>query len=127
MTNDTTAIILDPSVEGIRENHTYVSADAIWQETLTNGDIISGIASCNSIEGTKNTAYPQYNNQITQGYQNDGANCWCRMTNPVRSAWVFGTSYAASEECYGGCAHVCGLYVIGTNAFRRAVFGSAVN
>ena len=84
---------------------------------------ISGIASCNSLTGTSGTAYPEYNNQITAGYQTDGDNCWCRMTSPVRSAWVF--LYTPGSDCAERCVLGCGYNVRAAAPVRTAIITSA--
>ena len=123
MTSDSTSIILDPSVDGT--NNTYDGTNATWSVTFPNYTI-SGIASCNSLSGTENKAYPEYNNQITQG-ETSGANCWCRMTSPVRSAWVFYYTSSSASDCAAFCANLCGADVRSDASFRGGIFGSAGN
>ena len=119
------AIILDPSVE---TNATPVSStiEATWSVEFPNYTV-SGIASCSSLAGTRHTAYPEYNNQITQGYQDDGTNCWCRMLYPVRSAWTFRYAPSTSSNCASGCAYNCGEGFHDYSEFRQAMFESAGN
>ena len=120
-TETTTAIILDPSVSGTSE--TYDAAQKTWTAIFPNYTL-SGIVSCNSLTGTSGTAYPEYNNQITAGYQTNQLQCWCRMTNPVRSAWVFSNTFSSASECASSCANFCGTYVRDHAFFRRGVFGT---
>ena len=121
MTNDTTAIILDPSVAGT--NHTGNTTESTWSVTFPNYTI-SGIASCNNIDGKWATAYPEYNDVFTPG-QTTGPNCWCRMLKPVRSAWVFYDTFSSASECATKCASYCGNYVRFGTSFRSGLFSSA--
>ena len=121
---DSTSIILDPSVDGT--NYTSSAANATWSVTFPNYTI-SGIASCNSLSGTYGSASPEYNNQITAGYQDGQSNCWCRMMGPVRSAWVFYRTFSSASECASECADYCGYFVRGNANVRGGVFGSAGN
>ena len=124
-----TAIILDPSVPGTESpgNPTYSATNATWSVEFPYG-IVSGVASCNSIEGTWATAYSGDQNNITTGYQTGQMNCWCRMLSPVRSAWVINNTFGLASDCASSCAYYCGSSVRSSGAnFRRAVFGSAGN
>ena len=121
---DSTSIILDPSVDGTDFSNN--ATNATWSTTFSDYTV-SGIASCNSISGTLGTAYPEYNNQITQGYQDNGINCWCRMTSPVRSAWVFDRTISSESGCATNCAGNCGNRVRANASFRRGIIGSAGN
>ena len=127
MTSDSTSIILDPSVDGT--NSSYVPADATWTVTFPDYTV-SGIVSCDSPNGgTFASAHPEYNNQITQGYHDGGLNCWCRMTSPVRSAWVFSDHDNVADDCTRLCAYRCARNIKENTYinFRRAMFNSAGN
>ena len=125
-TKTTTAIILDPSVPGNENGNTSTQEDATWTTTFPYGTI-SGIASCNNIEGTWGVAHPQYNDQITQGYQDGAVHCWCRMTSPARSAGVAGFSDGTASYCATQCANYCGRSIRDNTYFRTAMYGSAGN
>ena len=106
-------------------DRTTNATTATWSVTFPDYTV-SGIASCNSLNGTYATAYPEYNNQITQG-ETSGAECWCRMTSPVRSAWVFSITGSSASDCAAGCADYCGRRVLSDTSFRGGTFGSAGN
>ena len=55
---------------------------------------------------------------------NDRKYCWCKMTHPVSSRWVFFNAYADSSTCSSHCATHCGYYVHYDSAMRGGVFGS---
>ena len=120
----TTAIILDPSVAG--ENSTTNSESGTWSVTFSYG-IVSGVVSCNGLTGVNGTAYPEYSNQIIVGYQNDQKNCWCRMTSPVRSAWVFRLAYETTSDCTSRCVSHCSDVVRDYENYRKAFYATAGN
>ena len=119
-----TAIILDPSVAG--DDFTRDEEEKTWSTVFSYGTI-SGIASCNSIEGTYANAYSGNQNNIKPEYQNGQLNCWCRMTSPVRSAWVFNTVRETASDCASRCANLCSYYIRINSEFRAGVFGAAGN
>ena len=118
-----TAIILDPSVAG--DDRIYNAEAGTWSTIFPYGTI-SGEVSCNNITGNNATAYPEYNNQITQGYHS-GSNCWCRMIYPVRSAWMLNGSYESPTDCLSLCAPACGYNLRNYTNHRVALFTSAGN
>ena len=50
--------------------------------------------------------------------------CWCKMTYPAVSRWVFSNAYGSASACASNCARYCGSYVRNTAAMRVGVFGS---
>ena len=117
MTADTTAIILDPSVNGTERTYTSNT----WTVTFPNYTI-SGISTCNNSSGTYGTAHPEYN---FEPGEKTGIYCWCRMTNPARSAWVYMYLYSSVSNCASSCAVNCGDNVRVESAFRRAMYATA--
>jgi len=122
ITNDNTSIILDPSIEGT--GYTRDDATMTWTVTFDYGTV-SGIATCNSTSGTLKRAYPSYN------FDNDhagstGIYCWCRMTYPVRSAWVSWYEFSSKATCASLCARRCGDYLQKDHLdYRESVYNSA--
>ena len=102
----------------------FNAAESTWSVTFPNYTV-SGIASCNSLTGSWGIAYPEYNDQITAGYQTNQLQCWCRMTSPVRSAWLYDRQYDSASECASDCAKYCGYYTQHMSNFRTAMYGSA--
>jgi hypothetical protein len=121
VTNDNTNIILDPSIEGT--GYTMNEAAKTWTVTFPNYTV-SGIATCNSTGGTYARAYPQYNFDDNHA-SSTGTYCWCKMTSPVRSAWVYRYERGSASFCASYCAYICGDDVRGSSSFRGGVFGSA--
>ena len=111
---------LDPDIEPT--NYTYSTANMTWEATTSYGNV-SGIASCNSTSGLWAWAYPQYDfNQSSTGLY-----CWCKMTSPATSAWVYRDDHSYASDCDSNCARFCGNYVRDYSDFRGGVIGSADN
>ena len=87
--------------------------------------MVHGIASCNETYGTFATVYSGNQNNISQGYS--GRECWCRMTSPVRSAWVFLNTRTSTSECVSACARFCGMGFRDGATFRAGFFTTAGN
>ena len=54
---------------------------------------------------------------------NDRTYCWCKMTHPASSRWVFQNSYSVSD-CTSNCAYNCGIHAQIRAALRSGLFGS---
>ena len=121
---DTTAIILDPSVDGIEGGNTSDREEATWSVAFPNYTI-SGIASCNTTEGIFAQPYSGNQNNIKPG--TDGTKCWCRITGPMRSFWVFSNNYPDDSTCASDCAAICSRAFRGDAIFRNALFTTAGN
>jgi hypothetical protein len=121
VTDDNNSIILDPNIDGT--GYTNNDAAKTWTATFRFGTV-SGIATCNSTSGTYGKAYPQYNFDNNHA-SSTGVYCWCRMTSPVRSAWVYEDKLNSASECGAVCTSRCGRLVQGNLTYRGGVFGSA--
>ena len=119
--NDTTAIILDPIVKGT--TYSYDAASMTWNTTFPYGKVY-GIGACISTSGTLGVA----NASVTAaGAERDGRYCWCKMTHPVASRWVFGNDSGSASNCASNCARDCGFIVQNYEAMRAGLFGSVAN
>ena len=134
MKKGSAVLVLKKSINGT--NPTYDATKKIWKATYdyTSVDgnankLITGIAACNDVSGTVNTATT--NLQTTQ---NDvGSNCWCMMWpvseygtyTGITSWWVMHSSFVDATACASGCAAACANSMANnTNGFRSAVFDS---
>ena len=79
---------------------------------------VKGKAVCNSTTGTYAVAIS------SEQHQSGGKECWCKMTSPKESSWVFWDTYGDSAGCAADCAFTCAFIVSGDSVFRGAVFGS---
>ena len=115
---DTTAVILDPSINGTgnkRDPNTMT-----WNTTYPYGTIY-GVAACLSVKGNGLGAI-NYDLDAGGG-EREGGYCWCRMTHPASSRWVFGNATTVSD-CVSNCASNCGTYAQNSTVLRSGLFGS---
>lgn len=126
-TDDTLAIVLDPVINGTA--HSYNADLFEWSATFSYGTVW-GIATCVDTSGTSNTAVEELrdsNGEIATGGERTGRYCWCQLSHPAKSRWVFPNPLSSVADCESLCAHVCGSYVRNGSAFRAGVFGSLGN
>jgi hypothetical protein len=88
---------------------------AVWGCT-GGGDIkrFAGISYCSNANGT-------YAQQGDPG-NTKGKYCWCMLTNPAASAWVFRSDVGSAVACSQYCAHYCAGSAQNPSAFRSALF-----
>ena len=135
--NDTIVIPLDSNVGGSSSG--YSAAEATWWAVFSYGRIY-GVSTClSAAEGGKPSgSQGSYTNDKGQMLPqdealagrtgkdadgNDRGYCWCKMTHPASSRWVFYYSYSASL-CASTCADSCGRNARDYAALRGGLFGS---
>ncbi len=126
-TDDTLAIVLDPVISGI--SNTYNSDLFEWSATFSYGTVW-GIATCVDTSGQMNSSVEELrdsNGEIATGGERTGKYCWCKMTHPAVSRWVFRITAASVAGCGSHCAANCGFLVRAESGFRVGVFGSVGN
>ena len=118
--NDTTVIPLDSNINGTGNGNN--AAEATWWAIFKYGRIY-GVSTClSAAEGGKPSGgQGSYTNDKGQmlphddalagrtGQDADGNDrgyCWCKMTHPMSSRWVFTNSYSVSF-CASNCANDC--------------------
>ena len=124
--NDNVAVVLDPSVAGT--TYTYDNALGRWDTTFPYGHVI-GISACINTSGSYGVAKSQLKdgeNDVVGG-EVTGPRCWCKMTHPAVSLWVFSGSSSSTSVCASSCAGRCGNFVLSNSAFRAGLFGSVAN
>ncbi len=98
---------------------------ADWTSTCTTNGVstpIKGIGICSANAGSSTGATTTELEISSTAAEN--RICWCKMTSPAVSRWVFNISYPVAGACAMGCASVCAMGVQGTTSFRSAMFGS---
>ena len=98
---------LDPTIEPI--SYTRNETNKTW-EVVTSYGTVSGLAVCNSTPGTykgaTNTDFPM---------ATTGIYCWCKITSPATSQWVFSiegdVGYQSDSICASDCANHCSVYI----------------
>ena len=134
--NNMIVVPLDSNVGG--SGNSYNQAEMVWSATFPYG-VISGEATClSAAEGGKPSgSMGSYTNidgdmleqSVPAGLRhydadnNERGYCWCRMTHPASSRWVFNASASASA-CASNCAYYCGDYAQNSAALRSGLFGS---
>ena len=96
-----------------------------WAATCTTNGVntpISGIGICSSTKGA--SSYATATELDTSSTADENLNCWCKMTSPAVSRWVFHDSTPSAGNCALSCAHRCAYRVLSGAAFRSALFGS---
>ena len=135
--NDTIVIPLDSNINATGNSSNV--AEATWWAIFPYGRIY-GLSTClSAAEGGKPSGdQGVYTNDKGQMLPNDDAlagragqdadgndrvYCWCKMTHPMSSRWVFDYSLPASG-CAANCVNSCGLIARNYPALRRGLFES---
>ena len=123
--NDTISIVLDPTING--SNSRVLDGFKLWEAYMPYGSI-RGTSACLSANYGSVVQTITDNGELVIGgerNQNSSGNsfCYCKMTHPALSRWVFLYSNSASD-CASGCAYDCARNVRYNASFRASVFGS---
>ena len=133
--DDVLAISLVPGIGGA--GSTYNAAEYTWRVNFSYGTIL-GEATCLSAaeggEGSKQFAFTNTSGEMlsydipkglhgTDKKGNERGFCWCRMTHPASSRWVFYNSNSASN-CASLCAYNCANDARINVGLRSGLFGS---
>ena len=137
--DDTMVLVFDKDIGG--SGYGNNATEWTWWTSFAYGRI-AGDATCLSVKeglgrtGTMGAYYGTGDYSKTfievepglKGTDSDGNDrkyCWCKMTHPVSSRWVFSDrAYADSSSCASDCAASCGNRVRNYSALRGGVFGS---
>ena len=96
-----------------------------WAATCTTNGVstpISGIGICSSTDGGSmgDTALELNISSASE----ENIYCWCKMTSPAVSRWVFNRSLWSVSDCARDCTKDCVDLVKNIESFRSALFGS---
>ncbi len=98
-----------------------------WSATCTtdgNSVAISGIAGCSSQNGS---AIGTKSDTIsTSSTTEDNMYCWCKMTSPAVSSWVFNYVYGSAANCAYECAKFCAAG-LASPKIRTAMFQELID
>ena len=123
-------VSLDPAVAG--SSYKYNASEMVWSVTFPYGTIYGEATCLSATDGTpsENTmgVYTNSRGEMlphgdTFTQRLDGGYCWCRMTHPAYSRWVFSNSRSAST-CASYCAYSCASIARSNAALRSGLFGS---
>ena len=126
-TDDTLAIVLDPVINGTASSHNTDLFE--WSVTFSYGTVW-GIATCVDTSGATNTAVEELrdsNGEIATGGEITGRYCWCQLSHPAKSRWVFRYAFSSVAHCGSDCADNCSFHARINSAFRAGLFGSLGN
>ena len=129
-------VSLDQSIGGTTNGNN--ASEMLWWTEFSYGRIYGEATCLSEAEGGKpsgsmgvitNSNGEMLSQDIPAGLKNKDADgndrgyCWCRMTHPAYSRWVFNSSYSASN-CASDCAYNCGFNARYYAALRGGLFGS---
>lgn len=80
---------------------------------------VKGVGVCTDVEAR---AYTQAETLPAPEDADDAIGCWCRISNPFRSQYVFLRSYVYANECENWCASFCARDIVSNKPFRTAIF-----
>ena len=99
---------------------------ADWTSTCTTNGVstpIKGIGICSANAGS--TVGATATELEMSSTVDENINCWCKMTSPAVSRWVFYSSFTSPLViCAQSCAANCARIVQASASFRSAMFGS---
>ena len=131
--NDSVVVILDPSITPDSQGF---DSTGIWWANASYGHI-RGIQA--SLSSNYNKSVGNYIEHLTDtnsegitktvvGGEENGNHCWCKLTHPVSSAWVYSgqrQGYINGGTCQGLCAYTFRQSYY--EYFRGGLFGSISN
>ena len=115
VSDDVIAVVLDKDVAGT--DRSYNATYNTWETYFPYGTV-RGISACTNTSGSYSVA--NENLDVSES----GLYCWCKMTSPAVSLWVFRYSLGSASECASACALYCGNRVRDHSDFRAGLFGS---
>lgn len=97
-------------------------AECFQQTTDTPSLRVFGIAACSNQSGT---GYSDTSDKITASYNiDDNIHCWCKMTVPAVSSWVYTSGLGDYGTCVENCNTSCGVAIRQNSNFRKNMFKS---
>ena len=128
--NDTIVVPLDATVPGTGNG--YNAVEWMWWATFEYGKIY-GTATCLS-KAEVAELLPSDDDELLgrsgkdataekEGTADNRGECYCKLTHPMSSRWVFYNSYSASN-CASNCAYYCAYYAHFNVGLRSGLFGS---
>lgn len=118
-------VVLDPTIHGT--SYTYNNSTGVWKTVFSYGNV-SGISTC--VPDVPSGSVGSITTKETGGYLDavggatTGKYCWCKMTHPMSSLWVFYADRGTVDYCVATCTDYCGSRVRGDAVLRSGLFGS---
>lgn len=130
--NDSVVVVLDPNISGSNSsNHTNTQTFKV----AFNYGTLTGVSACLSsamslssgnIYTANNGLLIDNGNVVTGGEQN-GMYCWCKLTHPVSTLWMYKTGWTNGgvSTCIANCAGSCASDVYSSNSnYRTRLFNT---
>ena len=127
--NDTVAVVLDPNITIKGYSRDESGMWWLWSDSWT----VYGVSAClNKSTGGMVTHLQDTdddgNDHLVTGSERYGRYCWCRLTHPVSSLWIFANHNGGSASgCVATCADRCGYNVRNNVTLRAGLLGSISN
>ena len=107
-------------------NNSGLTGTTNWSATCktSNGPSVPilGIGVCSNREGSDADTSAALN---TSEDVTTHTHCWCRMTSPAVSDWVFAYTFYNANDCAWQCAFYCAhSSLAASGAFRAAIFSN---
>ena len=113
LNSSTTCTLSDPSVFQNKSN---------WElNCTTNGKTVSvkGVWICGANRGDSHIAQAEITTSAT-----DNKYCWCKMTSPAVSQWIYVDAKPSLDSCLSSCPISCASYTAWTPEFRNLLFST---
>ena len=99
-----------------------------WAATCTANNAritVVGVTACSATQGTSV-------GQVSETLETDSAPsankyCWCKMTSPVVSQWVYSGNGSSEADCITGCGQFCVSAMQSKSAFRAGIVSNLSN
>lgn len=99
----------------------YPSANTTNWSGITDTTTVTGISHC----GATGTNIGDVTSAVSlSSTATENLYCWCRMTSPVISHWVFSMQFASATNCDTYCVSSCAENFAGNKTFRTALINS---
>ena len=130
-------VSLDQSIAGSGSG--YNASEMVGWTEFSYGRIYAEATCLSEAEGGKpsgskgvitNADGVMLSQDVPSGLKNNDADgnergyCWCRMTHPAYSRWVFSDNFGSAFTCNQHCARRCAEFTKGDAALRSGLFGS---
>ena len=125
--NDSVAVVLDPAI-GVSGGCRNDATVGTWDCTFPYG-IVAGTFAClnkNTDSGTAQLTDTdnEGNTHLVTGSERYGQYCWCKLTHPVASRWVFLGANGSVASCVSNCVSGCTKRVMYYTSFFASLVGS---
>lgn len=126
-------VSLDPAVGG--SSNKKNASEMTWSVTFSYGTIYGEATCLFDADGKPsdisagvytNERGEMLANDDTFVQRKDGGYCWCRMTHPALSRWVYAPAWTGLSvaNCVANCVEYCTYHITGNYSMRSGLFGS---